>query len=490
VTPLETRDRALALAFKQGEREAYVQIYELHHSRVLNLCKRMLGNTHDAEEATQEVFLRVFQGLQRFNGRYLLGAWILRIATNVCLDSLRSRGRRPMSVELDECMDTTIDDEADPQVRLLRSSEGSRVRRTLKRLPPMHRAALVLRDLEGLSYDEIAVVLGITSPQVKALIHRARQGFKRSWPSHLAEILVPARLLHRLRAAESVTHEASQVGQLASNAAPYAASCSTFIQQCGAFATERAAAVVAVFIVGASAVVPLANASDPQPKPSASSTVVQKVVVQAKRIERHRVRRVAEAPDSSPSVPTTEPTPAPPPQPDPTPTSAPDTEPSPAGSPITPTEPEGLTVGFAAGIGPGYACSCAGQEAEELSSSLGLTAGGLQNFNQSLEGSASVDGIVTYGLAITHSGDPSHHTAVFHLSTAEGAYRYDASGSFLEAQQTAWGGVAYTYAGTYALTGYPSRDEDVPKAGSYRATVIFSTASHRIVAVSFTLNES
>src|SRR5438105_11267094 len=87
-------ERELVIAFKAGERQAYSQIYERSLPVVEHICRRLLKNPDDAKEATQETMLKVLQGLPRFNGRYLLQAWVARIATNVCLDALRSKARR------------------------------------------------------------------------------------------------------------------------------------------------------------------------------------------------------------------------------------------------------------------------------------------------------------------------------------------------------------------------------------------------------------
>src|ERR671919_1553566 len=132
---LGTRDeRDLALAFKRGERDAYDTIHERYEARVLSVCKRMLGNPDDAQEAAQEAFLRLYQGLPRFNGRYRLGAWVVRIATNVCLDQLRARSRRPSDLTPMEILDLEpggpIED-SDPELLFLRRAEGRRVRRVL-----------------------------------------------------------------------------------------------------------------------------------------------------------------------------------------------------------------------------------------------------------------------------------------------------------------------------------------------------------------------
>src|SRR5919106_4201289 len=118
-------ERELADAFKRGDEDAYTAIYERYFPRVLSVCRRMLGNPDDAQEAAQEAFLRIYQGLPRFNGRYRLGAWAVRIATNVCLDQLRARSRRPSDLTPTEMLDieTVPIDEQDPQALFLRNIE-------------------------------------------------------------------------------------------------------------------------------------------------------------------------------------------------------------------------------------------------------------------------------------------------------------------------------------------------------------------------------
>jgi RNA polymerase sigma-70 factor, ECF subfamily len=264
-------ERALALAFKRGERGAYEQIHERYEARVLSVCRRMLGDPDDAQEAAQEAFLRVYQGLPRFNGRYRLGAWIVRITTNVCLDQLRARSRRPSDPAPLEIFDleSPLAEDTDPQILFLRHAEGRRVRKVLDSLPPLHRAAIVLRDFEGIPYSDIAETLGITEGQVKALLHRARKGFKRSWLAQFASMCLPAGLFKKWfkpwdlpqRTSESVgavsqaTESAlSASGQFAASASQAMGACGGALHQCSQFMADKAAPIVAAVAVGAASV--------------------------------------------------------------------------------------------------------------------------------------------------------------------------------------------------------------------------------------------
>lgn len=394
--PGSLEDKELTVAYQQGDEGAYDTIYDRYAQRVHNVCRRMLANPQDAQDAAQETFLRVHQALGRFNGRYQLGAWITRIATNICLDQIRAKSRRPttaISLEDDELEDTEASEIDAPDEVVIRRFEGRRVRRVLSSLPPMHRAAIVLRDFEGLSYSEVAVVLGISEAQVKALIHRARQGFKRSWPVIGAEILIPARWFHRVRkvdapAKEQSTQTMTSVHQLAESvtavAAPAASSCSV-LSHCGSFVAERLAPALAAVAVGAASLAGPVAASNapkkPAPAPSlaegelaktVSSNEVKASAAPSQPQERRTSEPATGTDDKGPTqsqAPTAAPSPAPSAEPSPTPSSAapaptekatgnesssgstspPAPPPSPSPSP-SPT-PWTATVGFDSGSG-------------------------------------------------------------------------------------------------------------------------------------------
>ncbi len=364
-------DKELTLAFQSGDEGAYQAIYERYSTRVHSVCRRMLGNPQDAQEAAQESFLRVYQALGRFNGRYQLGAWITRIATNVCLDHLRSRARRPVDVaplevvELDEDRHLTDDD---PEFLAIRNAEGRRVRKVLSKLPPLHRAAIVLRDFEGLSYSEVAVALQLSECQVKALIHRARQNFKRSWAP--LSLLMPWRLLGRVREVDTTTRD--HVSQAVATSTQIAPVCTTAFQQCGQYVAERVAPIFTAAVIGAAAGgAAVASSTEPAPAPRVGTRSAEAVSdgsratsVLGSRVgsklagasddgDRQRAdegREVAAEPGSRPAaLPAPEPTPSasPPPTPATSPAPAPSASPTDTSKSEKPTrEPFKAALGF------------------------------------------------------------------------------------------------------------------------------------------------
>lgn len=360
-----TEDKELALAFKRGEKGAYQAIHDRYAARVEGVCRRMLGNPADAQEASQETFLRAYQALGRFNGRYQLGPWIARIATNVCLDLIRARSRRPVDPVPNEILvldESAVDEDSEPERMVLRNAEGRRVRRVLASLPPMHRAAIVLRDFEGLSYEEVAIALQITDCQAKALIHRARQNFKRSWVQALS-VLLPWRLVHRFRALDGTARDH---GAEAMTVAQSVGSCSGMLQQCGQYVGQHVATVVTAAIVGTAAGAAshavtqparpdesnahriVATATDPAHGGATKvlpQTAPKRSVADAGNQTPSGAEPAPVAPQPSPVVsPTNEP-PAPAPSDEPTSTPAPTAHPSPA-APPPPRPPFQPAVGF------------------------------------------------------------------------------------------------------------------------------------------------
>jgi RNA polymerase sigma-70 factor (ECF subfamily) len=275
-------DRRLTLAFQRGDKDAYQAIHQRHAATVERICRRMLGNPDDAKDAEQETFLRTYKALARFNGRYRVGAWITRIATNVCLDQLRARARwrwEEMPAELVALGRHGFDESSDPETIHIRRAEGRRIGRLLNSLSPLHRAVIVLRDFEGLSYEEIAAALEMTERQVKALLHRARKRFRHSWNSGRLAALVPLPWLRRLEdgARDHIGPgvNAAQSADFAASMSNFAASCSTTLHQCGQLLTERAAAVVTTVALSTAAVTGVASVpASQEPSQSTGTGVV------------------------------------------------------------------------------------------------------------------------------------------------------------------------------------------------------------------------
>ena len=165
----------------KGDLGAFDELVGMYEKRIYNLALRLTRSGSDAEDATQEAFLRAFRGLRRFRRGSSFFTWLYRIAANCAITRVRSRARRA-SVEValvspDEGANPDPPDrhaETPPEavareerIRLVRAAIGS--------LIPDHRTVVVLRDMEGLSYEEIAGVLNESLSAVKSRLHRARE---------------------------------------------------------------------------------------------------------------------------------------------------------------------------------------------------------------------------------------------------------------------------------------------------------------------------
>ncbi len=174
---------------KKGDIEAFENLVVEYQKKVFNIALRMLNNYDDASEVTQEVFIKIFKSLKNFKEESMLSTWIYRIATNVCLDELRKRKSRRV-ISLDEEIQgedggfhrQVEDDRPTPEAMAEMNDVKGIVNKAIQMMSEEHRIVLVLRDLQGFSYEEIARIIKRPEGTVKSRISRAR--------SELKEILV------------------------------------------------------------------------------------------------------------------------------------------------------------------------------------------------------------------------------------------------------------------------------------------------------------
>ena len=175
-------DEALVAAFKGGDVRAFDALFVRYGQPIFGYVYRSMGDPALAEELTQEVFLKAFLHLRRTATETAFRAWIYRIATTTCIDAHRAAARRPVLVRDEEALTLTVDRAAgDPEQRQMQREQRHAVRHTLDTLPAHYRQALILRQLQGLSYAEIGEALGISVEAVTSLIHRARQAFRAAY---------------------------------------------------------------------------------------------------------------------------------------------------------------------------------------------------------------------------------------------------------------------------------------------------------------------
>jgi RNA polymerase sigma-70 factor (ECF subfamily) len=177
-------DDELIRRFQAGDRGAFDKLVRRHKGPVFNLCYRFLGDRQDAEDSAQDIFVKVYRSLRGFRFRSSFSTWLYRISVNTCINrvgSLEYRSRKK-SVQLDSVvdhnysypsMDTEVKIET-PAAELERKERMKLIQNAINSLPVKQKTLIVLRDIEGLSYDEITRITGLRTGTLKSRLSRAR----------------------------------------------------------------------------------------------------------------------------------------------------------------------------------------------------------------------------------------------------------------------------------------------------------------------------
>ncbi len=194
-TMVQYENQQLVQLVLDGDTQAFNDLVERHQSRAYNLCLRMLGDADAAADVAQDAFISAYKHLPSLRGEFR--PWLMRIVANGCRDVLRSKKRRPsVSLDLERDDDDTpamqIADTSDgPEAALMKSELQKTIAGALAEIPDDQREVIILSDIQGLSYQEIADMTGINIGTVKSRLNRAR--------SRLRELLMAAELLPRVR---------------------------------------------------------------------------------------------------------------------------------------------------------------------------------------------------------------------------------------------------------------------------------------------------
>jgi len=176
----DTSDDILVARAQSGDLEAFNQLAHRYERHIYNVSFRMMGNVQMAEDATQETLIKAYRGIGGFRGDNLR-AWLLRIAYNTCNDIFRSRrGRQDVSLEAitEESNVSWESSDPSPEDEALRGELGREIQRGMLALPHDQRMVLVLVDVEGMSYEEAALAMGIASGTLRSRLSRARGKLK------------------------------------------------------------------------------------------------------------------------------------------------------------------------------------------------------------------------------------------------------------------------------------------------------------------------
>ena len=168
-----------------GNQDAYAEIVDLYQSRLYHVCYRMLGNKHEAEDITQEAFLRAYINLHTFDQKRKFSTWIFRIATNLCIDRIRKKkpdyhldAQVPGTDGLDMYSQIAASEEL-PVEQLEKMEMQERLQYEISRLPDKYRSVIVLKYMEELPLLEISEILDLPLGTVKTRIHRGREALRK-----------------------------------------------------------------------------------------------------------------------------------------------------------------------------------------------------------------------------------------------------------------------------------------------------------------------
>ncbi|MDM7997199.1 MAG: sigma-70 family RNA polymerase sigma factor [Acidobacteriota bacterium] len=190
----DSADAALIENTLKGDQGAFAELVRRYQAAVWGTVHRILGNSYDNEDAVQEVFLRAFTALRKFDLKYPFGPWILRIATNYCIDQLRRKKSHKLQLwsELSEYdqerLLNNISRDSNSEPGGMEGSEGyARIAQVLlDGLNPKYRAAFILREVEEKNYDEVAHALGTSEVAARVRVSRARAELEKKFRAYLS----------------------------------------------------------------------------------------------------------------------------------------------------------------------------------------------------------------------------------------------------------------------------------------------------------------
>jgi RNA polymerase sigma-70 factor (ECF subfamily) len=179
-----TSDRDLIIHTRRGEIQAFGELVHRYQNSVFSVCYRMLGERREAEDMTQETFVRAYERLETFDIDRDFGPWIRRVAVNITLNHLQRN--RPPQFPLDEEFDLPIQQtQSSPEASLERSERSETIKRAILALPAHYRAVIELRHFQELSYAEISSALHISLSDVKTRLFRARKRLAKRIEGHV-----------------------------------------------------------------------------------------------------------------------------------------------------------------------------------------------------------------------------------------------------------------------------------------------------------------
>ena len=180
-------DQPLVIRAQQGDRVAFEELVRRHADRLHAVVRRLVDGPHEADEVTQEAFLRAWRSIDRFKGESQFFTWLYRIGVNEALRLTGRRAGRPPTVSLEDQLDQPVDTRPQPDAVARQRELREVLEAAIRRLEPEYRAPLVLRDIEGLSTEEASKVMDLSEAALKSRLHRARMLVRKAVAPHLPD---------------------------------------------------------------------------------------------------------------------------------------------------------------------------------------------------------------------------------------------------------------------------------------------------------------
>ena len=191
-------EQELIFQAKSGDTDAFEQLISPYMTKVYNIALGILGSVADADDAAQDAFIKAYRYIRGFEGNSSFYTWLYKIVYNCCLDAVRKKKRRPFGFlsgnkvtdkDGNETEKEIIDTSPLPEEIFIRRETQEQIRLAISRLDENYSSIIILRDIEGLSYDDISKILGISLGTVKSRLSRARENLKNKIISDFPELL-------------------------------------------------------------------------------------------------------------------------------------------------------------------------------------------------------------------------------------------------------------------------------------------------------------
>ncbi len=187
-------EETLIIRCRRGDLDAFEELIGRYERNVFNIVYRFAGNYEEAKDWSQEAFVRIYKSLKKFRGKSSFHTWLYRVVTNLCLDQLRKKSKLqlqslddPMKSEEGELKRDIPDNKGNPQEIVERKELDEYIQEALEELSEEHRTVIILRDIQGLSYNEIAEVINCSLGTVKSRISRARETLREKLEPYVYE---------------------------------------------------------------------------------------------------------------------------------------------------------------------------------------------------------------------------------------------------------------------------------------------------------------